>query len=300
MADLAATRAMLESLPVRDVLGRVGFQARIEELEEAAQALGRQSETHASAALYFGGAPVIGSSGIEADFASAALGQYQDLVATVMAARESGGQLAAAGPIPGRKAATLHVTNVLHGSFGFQVQELSNERTLIGTSPKEAVDETTSMIAAFGDDDEQRYLEVFDDIGERVLAAIGNFFKTLDSEKATFRLVAGEVDTSFPAERIKRAVDRASTTTMHEDEITVTGMFWGSMMGSRSFEVRRAEDGTVLRGKLASAVTADQIQNWNRLTGVVCEARLIHKRVSRNARAYDSYLLLGLDRHAED
>jgi hypothetical protein len=62
-AELAALNGLLESLPENDYLGRVGLEARRDEVHEKFERLGNHEEHRAKVALYFGGEPVIGSMG---------------------------------------------------------------------------------------------------------------------------------------------------------------------------------------------------------------------------------------------
>src|SRR5580704_7116395 len=97
-AELAALDRLLAELPANDYLGRIGLQARREEIAERFHHLAHVEERRAKVALYFGGEPVIGSIGVQARFGTNALGTFQDLLSKVWGATERG-QLSAMGPI---------------------------------------------------------------------------------------------------------------------------------------------------------------------------------------------------------
>ncbi len=84
-AELASLEGLLRLLPEEDLAGRIGLESRrrsiLTELERTIDA----NDTLASTALFFGGKPVIGSLGIQADFAANAIFNYQDLVAKIWA-----------------------------------------------------------------------------------------------------------------------------------------------------------------------------------------------------------------------
>jgi hypothetical protein len=137
-ADLAAVEELLSSAPPGDVLGRMSLTERRDEVRKALTEVESRREIEGRTALFFGGAPVIGSRGVDADFAAEAVGKYQDLVTKVWAFKEHG-SLAPSGPVPDRHEARLHVTNVVHGSFGFELAGLQGPLTLGSSSLHDAI-----------------------------------------------------------------------------------------------------------------------------------------------------------------
>ena len=123
-AQLAAVNAMLQSLPPNDYLGRIGFEARRQELENQINALADSVERRAQVALYFGGDPVIGSQGVQATFGTNVMWTFQDLMSKVWGTLATGAPLQQMGPVRDKGASQLHITSVVHGSFGFLLEEL--------------------------------------------------------------------------------------------------------------------------------------------------------------------------------
>ncbi len=81
-ADLAAVQGLLAQLGDEDIMARFGLEARRDELQQTIEALdAAPDEPVASAALFFGGGPVIGARGIESEFAGSAVTKFQDIVA---------------------------------------------------------------------------------------------------------------------------------------------------------------------------------------------------------------------------
>lgn len=117
-ADIAAVGNLMNGLGEEDVMARFSLEERLTELQGALTQLETAPiETSASAALFFGGKPLVGSQGIESGFAGSAVGQFQDLVSMIHA-HETGG-LAERGTVPRRASSALHITNIVRGSFGF-------------------------------------------------------------------------------------------------------------------------------------------------------------------------------------
>ena len=87
-ADLAAVTGLLAQLGDEDVMARMGLELRRDELQQTIAHLDEAGvEPAASAALFFGGGPVVGSRGIESEFAGSAISKFQDIVAKVLARR---------------------------------------------------------------------------------------------------------------------------------------------------------------------------------------------------------------------
>ena len=90
------------------------------------------------------------------------------------------------GPIPDAHLSRLHITDVVHGSFGFQFQELPEQESLdfpplfkaTGETPLfEAAEEAARLIDAAGKDDEA-FVDVVEGLNPRVHDAVRNFFTT--------------------------------------------------------------------------------------------------------------------------
>lgn len=294
-ADIAAVGNLMNGLGEEDVMARFSLEERLTELQGALTELEiAPLETSASAAIFFGGKPVFGSQGIESGFAGSAVGQFQDLVSMIHA-HETGG-LAERGTVPRRASSTLHITNIVRGSFGFLLEEVQPQLQIVDSSLKTAVDEATRLLKAFGEDDEEQFRTAVEEIDQRVLATTGEFFDLMRKSGATVRLVSGETDRSFSSDAVARAVDRAKTTTVVDDQETVSGQLAGVLPESHQFEFRTAERGTI-RGKVDRDLTPHQLGLFNtEYVNVNSRARLKVKRVLRDqAVVREKYTLVGIE-----
>jgi hypothetical protein len=295
-ANISAVAALLERVGDRDVMSRFGLQDQLEELTEAlAKIEAAPAETFASAALFFGGRPVAGSQGIESGFAGSAVGQFQDLVSMIHA-HETGG-LAERGTVPRRASSTLHITNIVRGSFGFLLEEVEPQLQIVDSSLKTALDEATRLLKAFGEDDEEQFRTAVEEIDQRVLATTGEFFDLMRKSGATVRLVSGDTDRSFSSDAVARAVDRAKTTTVVDDQETVVGQLAGVLPESHQFEFRTGDERGTIRGKVDRDLTPHQLGLFNtEYVNVNSRARLKVKRVLRDqAVVRERYTLVGID-----
>jgi hypothetical protein len=295
-ADLAAVSNLLSRLGDEDVMARMGLEARREELRGAIARLDdAPDEETASAALFFGGAPVVGTRGIETTFATEAIGKFQDLVSKVLA-HEAGG-LAQRGVVPHRDVSTLHITQIVRGSFGFLLEEMQPAQESIETSLRTAVDEATRILDAFGESDEEQFRSTAEGLDERLLATTRDFFGLMHESGATFRLVAGKQDHSFGEHAVAIAAERASTTNVEESEESSFGKLIGTLPDSHVFEFV-VKSGEVIRGKVQRSLTRDQLLLFNRtLIDVEANVRWNVKRVRRSgAIVRESYTLTDLER----
>ena len=180
---------------------------------------------------------MLGSRGISANFAGAALEKFQELVSRTFVKTELGA-LGERGPIPLQQSAKLMVTGVTRGSFGFVLDELSDQTEIADTALKSMVEEVASLIERTASPNELEFEQVAETLDVRTLTALKDFFVTLDSGKATFRLVEGIVDFTFDASSIYRARQRTEATSIKEKEDDIMGILDGFLPDHRKFEAR--------------------------------------------------------------
>lgn len=205
----------------------------------------------------------VGPLGIESDFAGQAVGYLQDLV-TKQHALETDGALGLRGVVANKGAARLHVTDALRGSFGFMLEELHPEETFVPTSLKEALDHVTALLRAFAERDKARFDSAVENVDQRVLATAGEFFSYLNREGATLRLVSGDADRSFDEDAIKRAMERASTTTVSDKDEDIRGQLAGVLPDRHLFEFRCEGPRGVISGKVDKSLTASSVADLQR------------------------------------
>ncbi len=298
-ADLAAVTRLLAQLGEEDVLTRIGLESRLEDLRAAVARLDEAEDPAvapaASVALFFGGRPVIAGRGIESGFGGAVVGKFQDLVAKVMAHREGG--LGQRGIVPNKSASTLHIIDVVRGSFGFLIEEVEPQRGLSRGALRSAVDQTTRLLEALGGQDEELFQSAAEAVDQRVLATACEFFELLRQADATVRLVAGTRDRGFGIADVGRAAERATSTAVVENTETIPGRLAGVLPDARQFEFRAADERGIVRGRIASALPADDLARFSReLVDVDAVAKVRVKRVvRRGAVARERFTLLGLE-----
>jgi len=260
IADLAGVEAFIAAFPKNDPIGRYMFERRADELRAKLAELGRQADTLASVALIFGGTPVSGSRTISTQFAAKALSSYQDLVSKKLASTETGG-LARRGPVPVKKASDLHISNVVHGSFGFLLEENDPDGVpLFASSLKEAIQEVSVAIDAAATADEATFGHLVDEMDERVFSALRTFFHALHEDGAVLRLVEGETDHRLDAASVERAFRRVDEIQITSEESEVHGMILGVLPVSGTFEFELHPSKEVVKGRVGPQFSREYLQ----------------------------------------
>lgn len=297
-AEIATLEVLLGSMPADDLVGRLGLEVRRDELRERFAALQEAKEKRAKVALYFGGAPVAGSAGIEAGFGSAALSNFQDLLSKVWGALESG-TLASMGPIKDKAASQLHITNLVHGSFGFLLEEIDEEgEPLFETELSKAADAVADYIAKFADEDDNRFTELIEEINPRVFDSLRGFFGQVYRAKATLRLVEGEHDDRFGREAVERAWHRAEEAGLEDDRVQVFGRLLGIIPVGRRFEMDPDGAPQIIAGKVGERFSQNYLERMSneQFAGRRWKALLSRRVITKIGRApIEKYTLLELE-----
>ncbi|WP_155739188.1 hypothetical protein [Ralstonia solanacearum] len=254
-ADLSAVDAMLTSFTEDDdPIGWYQFSARKEEIEQALDQIVSRPVTHAELGVFFGGRPVQGSRGINADFAGKALEDLQALVSKRYSGREFG-RLAQRGPVPGGDTSQMLVTNIVRGSVGFVLEESGNDAQLVETPLKEAVDEVADILSRVGADDEAVFEEAASELDERLLVTLRQFFQRLDDFGATMRVVDGTRDFLLDRHAVSRARERTQAMEIVERDVEMTGTLF-VLPESKRFDLITMVEGqqVILKGTLSASV----------------------------------------------
>ena len=296
-AELATLEQMLAAFPGGDLLGRIGLESRRKRVLEELGRLQDQPETAASIALYFAGAPVVGSQGIEADFATKTVATFQDLITNLWATNDSS-QVGERGPVSEAQKSHLHITALLHGSVGFVLEEIGNDY-LFPSTLKQAAGNAAELIAAFGAEDDRVFDSALQAADQRVLSSVREFFRQMQKSKATARIVEGTTDLTLSPDAIGRAFVRAESATIEEAEIYENGQLIGVMPIARKFEFR-ADDQRIITGSVAPTFSESylkqlEVEKDDKTIGRRWRAHFRKKVVTRFAKRTETVMLLNLE-----
>jgi hypothetical protein len=249
-ADLVQAKQLLADGQMHDdPIAEHQYAQRVERLERELSELAQSAgQAPTGVALFFGGRPVIGSQGIKAAFGAQAVGQFQKLVSQRYAAAERG-PLSARGRVPMSEETQLFVTDVVRGSFGFVLQ--ANEPENGDADLKEVVDEVADTLSRMAADDDALFDEASACVDTRQLGALKEFFKLLDDEGASMRVVEGERDFELTAQAVQRARQRAEALVIEDRVEILEGELIGWAEYSLRFELRLHSDRSVVIGAVS-------------------------------------------------
>jgi hypothetical protein len=246
-ADLEAVEALLaRRSPQTDPVGWLQCSRRKEDLQRKISQL--QSEPHmgASLALFFGGPPVYGSRGINAEFGTKAIEQFQDVVKKRYA--EYQGPLGSRGPTKQADQMSLVITDIARGSFGFVLEEL-HQSQLVESPLKHVIDDVLDLIYRTSAPDDDAFDWFMESVDPRVLASLRLFFEHLDSEGATMRIVEDKREFSLARDSIARARSRTNTIEILEHDQLFGGKLY-LLPESRKFELHM-DAGPAIKGSVS-------------------------------------------------
>ncbi|KJQ87518.1 MULTISPECIES: hypothetical protein [Vibrio] len=260
-ADKFAVEKLLqESIEYGDFVGELQYKERLDELNKAIEELSTDAATNASVALFFGGEPVLGSHGISASFAGNALEKFQKLINKTFANKESG-SLGERGKVPLKRNSNLMVTQVVKGSFGFVLDEVSDQIEITETALKSTVEDVLEMINTSAQSDESLFESMIDNLDKRVLQSLKEFFEVLDKAKSTIRIVGDSKEYCLDKNLIHRARKRVESTDITEQDEVLTIILSGFLPEHCKFEAK-LEDGTFIYGTVSKFAAKQFVQDY--------------------------------------
>lgn len=254
-ADLMTVESLLEARTEdEDPIGHYQFTARKIKLELQINNVTAHLDTHAQLGVFFGGGPVQGSRGINADFAGKALEDLQALISKRFSEKETG-PLKQRGPIRFNDRSQMLVTGVMRGSFGFVLEESGDTLEMLNTPLKDVVEEISDILSRIGATDEAVFDEAAAELDERTLVTLKQFFQRLDEQEATLRIVQGSRDFLLNRAAVSLARSRIQEMKIVETGDDYTGQLF-LLPESRLFDLVSTIDGEriVLKGKVGPLV----------------------------------------------
>ncbi|EHU4977832.1 TPA: hypothetical protein ACN311_002375 [Vibrio parahaemolyticus] len=273
--DIASVKSLLsEAERYGDFVAKKLYLSKLKRLNRELSLIEDRHITHASVGLFFDGESVFGSKGILASFAGHSLENFQELVNKVFAYNENG-SLGARGAIANKSSSNLMITGVAKGSFGFILDELSDQMEITETSLKITLDNVIDLIYNTTLDDEKAYSSAIEDIDQRILQSLKEFFITLDKGKSCLRIVGDKQEYRLNSQSISLARKRTEATSIDENEETKNLTLIGFLPESCKFEA--IDNGLLISGSMSKAV-AQQLQRKELNTQV--KVKMVTKTVS--------------------
>lgn len=288
-SEIGMLEEMLERIDEGRVIERVGLEARVKGLREELAAL---PQAAGRVGLTFRGDPVIENRSILAEFAGKAAALFSEAVATVSASLSA--HLGSAGPLPQGAERQLRIVGTAIGSFGFELELPQRDPQLLpGLLPgmNDAIEATIALIHAAQAGEEDQLSELIADTHSRAAAKVRAFVEHVVDRNAGFSIRFGDRRADIVDAKEGRAVLEAlRPDQILQQETALQATLIGVLPDSRRFEVRRADTGEVLRGRIGREAgdPTELLHMW-----LDRPARL-ELRETRVRSAHPSYVLLGI------
>jgi len=264
-SEMASLRDLLERSAGRDPLGSRSLRNRLTTLQSELADIEGHERNVANVALVFDGDPVRGSSAIEASFAGKALQEYQELIAKHVAVE--GGRLSERGRLPDQihTQARMNVTSLVHGSFGFVLEEDGADQPgMFETPAQKAVHTVTDLLKEAAAIDGGVFNSRLDDLDIRIFQTLKKFIGTLHQARSTLRIAEERREIKLDTYGVERAFERMSQAVVEENDETIEGDLIGLVPNQRRFEFRQSENGNLIQGRVAANLSADYLERIER------------------------------------
>ena len=253
-ADLAAVDALLASRSeAQSPFSFFQYTCRKAALEEEVRRVSAHPDLHAELGIFFGGTPVMGARGINADFALKALDDLQSLIAEKYA-RTAAAPLEQSGHVAFNDMSSALLTDVVSGSTGFALEEAVDPTRTTATPLSLVVGELADIFAGIGAGEAAIVDKAVAALDQRLLVTMRRFFVRLDEHKATLRIVCGARDVSLNARAVTLARRRLQNTEIEEASAEYVGTVF-LLPQSRQFELQTMVDSTAVT---LSGIMADE------------------------------------------
>ena len=145
------------------------------------------------------------------------------------------------------------------------------------------------QLAAEGSDDE--VAAVVEEVAPRAVKKVHEFLDWLAQQHSWCRLTSSDKTFGFADYRqLKAASERLKDDNIREENVEVVGSFAGVLPDSRSFEFRRQDDGSVIRGKIDKGILNPAVLNQQ-----LNQMSTVSFKVTRFGQGGVRYTLLSLD-----
>jgi hypothetical protein len=243
------------------------FEQELKELPAPA----RQPRT----VLFFAGGPVLGTRGIDAQFASNVIDHFLQMVKSQYSAVKHG-DLGTRGVRRGESEARLLLTGTPRGSFGLELSQPNPEDFIAAEQLADVLVQLTKLIESAGKDDES-FAFALDEVSPRVIQRLKEFFKVTSESKARMRIVSGDLECQLDETAVAQAFERVSAADTDDKTVEMPGIFRGAAMDTWRFDFRTDERENTT-GRLGEDVTPDQALRMIHLTDLPCLATM-HRTV---------------------
>ncbi len=216
-------------------LMQVSLEKRISSLQSELDSMGSIEYFDTSLKLWFGGEAVYGSMGIYSDFASKTSVILSNMIATKYIEIISGKlSQSERGKIKGLGKGKMYISNILHGSFGYELGWVKND-LFSEQYASQAIEEVISLIDITAKDEEN--LEgILQKESPRTITYLRNFYKTVSESSNILKMVSGMNHTELSKSELQIGYSRIKQSDIIETFITMEALLSGIFTDSGTFE----------------------------------------------------------------
>ena len=276
LADRATLKGLIAEIRPDEVITRRSFEYRLSQVEEELKAYEGYSPEVVEAELTFWGKPVSGSRGGSANFLSDVTKRFATAIHYIGASQKYV-NLNPTGAVRDKNDYELMITDTALGSFGFRVEEASQQPSLSGehTPVERAIGGFKSILEASVGPDSQ-LAEAISDADSRAIKAVWEFLNDVAKEDAVCALeFKGDKFSFRDTLQVKRSRDRLDQDIVQEDDVEFSGRFQGFLPNSHraEFLIEAVDDesfsehvGAVISCTVAPSPNEDSINSVLNLT----------------------------------
>ena len=267
-SEIATVERLLSKKSSKSPLSRQSLERRLANLRERLDHDVSSPDHHASVALVFDGNPVVGAKSINMGFASQALRQYQDLIQSVItqgAEQQASSIKKKRGKEKGDDPGTLFISGIMHGSFGFVLEEDRSQLEMLSTITKEAVVSADDFLQAASSHDVD-FDEFLSEVDTKVFMRLRAFIRTLHDAEAVLKISEKNRTINLDSRKLSLAHDRVMRNDILEKDTVVRGWLIGFSPVKRTFDFKVAESDTIVTGKVSPFMALNTLRSLQDLS----------------------------------
>ena len=244
-------------------LMRVSLEKRIENIQSELASIGNIEYFDTSLKLWFGGEAVYGSMGIFSDFASKTSVILSNMIATKYTEIVSGKlSQSERGKIKGVGKGKMYISNILHGSFGYEMGWVRND-LFSEQDASQAIEEVISLIDIAAKD-EERLDDVLQNESPRTITYLRNFYRTVSETSNILKMESGMNHTELSKTELQIGYSRVKLSNIIETYVTMDARLSGIFTDSGTFEFVDNENHR-RTGNTAEDLDEEQLAEYARL-----------------------------------
>lgn len=251
-------------------LMKASLENRIINLRSEIEEMGRMEYYDTTLRLWFGGEAVYGSKGIFSDFASKTSVLLSNMIAAKYAEIISGKPLdSGRGKIKGLGKGKMYISNVLHGSFGYEMGWVRND-LFSEQDVSQAIERVISLVDIAAKDEDQLE-ETLKSESPRTVSYLRNFYKTVSESSNILKMESGLHHIDLSKTELQIGYSRVKHTNITENYYTIEARLSGIFIDSGSFEFVDEEGHRKVGSTNDDLYDEDLAEYARRYTNKVCK-----------------------------